>query len=167
MAVMPLHTVRIGKGSVRARFPGMIVYVRQCSKWTRAFRRFCEHNRLAVVVRTGTGGKQAVVCVPGICWDDLESTLTAGAWEVLGTDERLDELSVHPMLLSWHVVVALAVPRQASGAGPEKYVPRPKAKEPKESVWTMAHNAYRENLKTGNLNEAANLLLRLGHNTPS
>jgi hypothetical protein len=166
--VKPLHTLRVEVGGKtfagRQRFPGGIYYVRQCAKWIRAFRRFCEHNGMGVVVHDGFGGREMIVCSPGTSWDGLESVCGVGAWEVIGCEEKLDELSRHPMLVTWHPVIGCSVHTRGAGAGPEKVRVAKKHKDPKEGAWTTAHNAYREHVRMGRLAEAAEALLGLAEN---
>lgn len=164
--VNPLHTVTIGGKRSHERFPGAIVYVRQCAKWMRAFRRFCEQHNMGIVVRTD-GGKELLVCEPGMDWDGVETVCTVGAWEVIGTGEDLQELTVHPMLSSWHPVIGCSVRTSGAGAGTVKERKFPKAKEPNESEWTRIHNAYRDAVRNGNTKRADELLAELGANHES
>ena len=167
--VNPLHGVTVaGVPQAPARYPGMIVYVRQSARHVRSFRRFCEFQRIAVVIRVDRGdgrwGRQAVVCVPGICWDEMESACGPdGAWEVLGSTVQLDALSRHPLVLRWHPVLSIGV-MSCAGSGPEKVVSKKQHKDPKAGVWTELHNEYREQLRLGKLSEAADILIRLGEN---
>lgn len=166
--VRPLHTLTIEVGGrtyqSRERFEGVIVYVRQCAKWIRAFRRFCEHSGMGVVVADGFGGREMIVCTVGMVWDEMESVCGVGAWEVIGTAEKLDELTRHPMLLNWHPVIGCSVGSRGAGAGAEKVKTRVKHKDPEPGAWTVAHNACREHVRHGRLTEAADALLRLAEN---
>lgn len=163
--VMPLHTISVCGRDRHERFPGAIVYVRQCAKWIRAFRRFCELNHMAVVIKANeNSGKQVVVCKPGICWEDMESTLTVGAWEVLGSPEHLDALTRHPLVMEWHPVLALKVPVQGSGAGPDKIITRKKHKDPVVCRATELDAEYRVAIRDGEYERAKTVLGLLGRN---
>jgi hypothetical protein len=166
--VRPLHTLKIvyrgQEFTTRERLDGMIIYVRQCAKWIRALRRFCEHNAMGVVVGDGFGGREMVVCTLGMVWDEMDSVCGVGAWEVVGMPQKLDELSRHPMLLTWHPVIGCHVHMRGAGAGPEKVKTRVKHKDPVAGAWAVAHNACREHVRNGRLTAAADVLLELAEN---
>lgn len=146
----PRHTVKIGSLSLTTGFPAVIVYVKQCHKWHRAFAHFVRTNGLNVALRNEQGERFLSPEVPdmGKCYAARDSDMKpingrlshsdavstcdeGGAWEVVATGDTLEALREltgdpatglegHKCVSHWHPVVNCSVHWSGRGMGAEK-----------------------------------------------